>query len=179
MSAWSIIPDHERRSIWDRFDRRFSFHPSVETFPGIREPTPSRTYFVGSAYGSSAHYFKITEGFDDACLRVCSGISTPTGRVLALDWQHECYYFNPLAHDGHWLIPPFPDGDYYIFLSESLDEGWFGHPWEQTVCIFGQRAISSIEIDPPRLLAKPIRQNTHSSTLAAQIHNRGRTRRSI
>lgn len=67
----------------------------------------------------------------------------------------------PPLHNGHWEVPPFPDGDYYIFLSEDFRDGWFGHPWEQTVCIFGQRAVSSLGMGLPKLFINPIRQRIY------------------
>ncbi|RYD34919.1 MAG: DUF2716 domain-containing protein [Verrucomicrobiaceae bacterium] len=161
MSAWTIIPDQELDSIWDRFYNDFDFRPSMGTFPGIREPVPSVTYCLDSVYGTPEHHARMMEGFDDAALRICSAICQPSGRVLALDWQHPCYYFAPALHKGHWEVPPFPDGDYYIFLSEDFRDGWFGHPWEQTVCIFGQRALSSLETGLPMLFTKPVRQRTY------------------
>jgi hypothetical protein len=41
-------------------------------------------------------------------------------------------------------VPIYPDGDYYAFMTEDLLEGTFGHPWEQTLCIMGDRLINSL-----------------------------------
>ncbi|MFB4279141.1 DUF2716 domain-containing protein [Nonomuraea sp. MTCD27] len=38
----------------------------------------------------------------------------------------------------------FPNGDYYVFLSEDRTNGTFGHPWEQTLCIFGTSLIPEL-----------------------------------
>jgi Protein of unknown function (DUF2716) len=40
--------------------------------------------------------------------------------------------------------PPFPNGDYYIFLTEDLTQGTFGHPWEQTFCVFGRDLVGAL-----------------------------------
>ena len=164
MSSWSVIPEHECDPIWDRFYSDFVFSPSVSSFPGIREPVPSVTFSISSAFASPGDPEHITDDLDDVALRVLTSIASPTGRVIALDWQHECFYFSPNHHDGNWMIPTFPNGDYYIFLSEDMTQGWFGHPWEQTICVFGHRAISSLELGLPMLFASPVRRDGHPIT---------------
>ena len=124
------------------------------------EPSPSLTFSLSAAFGDPGDPEHITDDLDDAALRVFSTIATPTGRLIALDWQHQGFYFVPSRFDGHWEIPTFPDGDYYIFISEDFADGWFGHPWEQTICVFGRRAVSSLELRRPTLFTTPIRQQT-------------------
>jgi hypothetical protein len=38
----------------------------------------------------------------------------------------------------------FPNGDYYTFARPDFSEGTFGHPWEQTLCVFGPRLVKTI-----------------------------------
>jgi hypothetical protein len=45
---------------------------------------------------------------------------------------------------AQWPVSPFPDGDYYIFLSEDLTSGTFGHPWEQSLCVFGRVLVDAL-----------------------------------
>lgn len=77
----------------------------------------------------------------DALLEDCHELST-------LDWQHLAYRFVPanqaLTWQVEWKIPIYPDGDYFAFLSEDYAEGTFGHPWEQTICVMGERLIDSL-----------------------------------
>ena len=49
--------------------------------------------------------------------------------------------------------PVFPDGDYSIFLATDLRLGTFGHPWEETLCVFGQPLLDSGVVED---LALPI-----------------------
>ena len=69
-------------------------------------------------------------------------------RLLVLDWQHASCWFWPHRHaaadDETWPVEVFPDGDYYAFLTEDTTEGTFGHPWEQTLCIFGARLMPKL-----------------------------------
>ncbi|WP_406045041.1 DUF2716 domain-containing protein [Micromonospora sp. NBC_00898] len=66
-------------------------------------------------------------------------------RLLVLDWQHTSYHFWPHRQacrpDQEWPIEIFPDGDYYIFLTPDMSCGTFGHPWEQTLCVFGEPLV--------------------------------------
>ena len=159
VNAWSVIPKHECDPIWDRFYANFFFRPSISSFPAIIEPVPSVTYSIATAFASPGDPDHITDDLDDAALRVFSTIAEPSGRVIALDWQHDCYYFEPSLYDGRWVIPALPNGDYYIFVSDDMADGWFGHPWEQTICVFGRRAISSLELALPRLFTLPVRRD--------------------
>lgn len=67
---------------------------------------------------------------------------------LALDWQHPGYRFRPAAQAltwrAEWRVPVYPDGDYFAFLTPDLSEGTFGHPWERTICVIGERMCSSL-----------------------------------
>lgn len=79
-------------------------------------------------------------------------------RLYALDWQHEGYWFYPHGnYPDKGLIPVFPDGDYYIFLAEDFSFGTFGHPWEESLCIFGQPLLNAFAQDPPLLFHDIIR----------------------
>ncbi|WFR71123.1 DUF2716 domain-containing protein [Prescottella defluvii] len=65
-----------------------------------------------------------------------------------MGWQHPGYRFDAAVHtatrDAEWRVPVYPNGDYYIFVREDLSEGTFGHPWERTLCVFGERLVSSL-----------------------------------
>lgn len=38
----------------------------------------------------------------------------------------------------------YPDGDYLAFLTPDYTQGTFGHPWEETLCVMGDRLIASL-----------------------------------
>jgi hypothetical protein len=76
-------------------------------------------------------------------------ITQPEESILALNWHHACYRFNPRLHqvnpkaDGIFKIPFYSNGDYYIFLTEDFENVWFGHPWQETITLIGQRLIEA------------------------------------
>jgi hypothetical protein len=167
MSAWTSIPEKERKAIWDRFYAKFDFKPHTRKFPAIIEPVPSVTYSFARFAAPIAHRNRRMDDPEGdlrhVALRIFATIAKPSGRVVALDWQHECFYFEPRRFSGKWKIPAMPDGDYSIFLSEDMRNGWFAHPWEETICIFGERAIASLEVELPVIFSVPIRKDGRST----------------
>lgn len=67
----------------------------------------------------------------------------PDVELLVLDWNHPAHRLRPanlaLTWRAEWRVPVYPDGDYFAFLTEDLSEGTFGYPWEQTLCVIGER----------------------------------------
>jgi hypothetical protein len=88
--------------------------------------------------------------------------------IYALDWQHPSYKFYPhlpfsLNKFGEWPIPILPNGDYYIFLQRAFNFGVFGHPWEETICVFGEKLLSLLGRNRPLLFSDIIRENGQKS----------------
>ncbi|WP_329623772.1 DUF2716 domain-containing protein [Streptomyces sp. NBC_01255] len=157
------LPEDDYRRVWDRFYEEFAFRPSVNptTWPAIKEPAASATWSL-AALDDDPDY----EGLERlvavvrAALASCVG---PRGTLFALDWQHTSYRFSPQDVGGpgrpRWPLSPYPDGDYYIYLSEDFRLGSFGHPWESSLCLFGEEllAVASTEVD--KVLGPPIRRS--------------------
>jgi len=146
--GWSELESDE--FVWEKFYEIYKFRPSVrpEDWPGIIEPKPSRTFSVQHIYGPD--FGRITKELSTFYLECFKNV-IPKGQLIhVLDWQHPCFNFDP--HAGFdfktmedWPIPPLPNGDYYIFLTESLSDGFFGHPWEQTICVMGEAFVDQLE----------------------------------
>lgn len=160
MDAWCET-DYE--SIWTPFHREFRFRPSTTKWPGFWEPRESVTYHIGHVYGEADHYQQLTLDLSRklvSALRRCVG---PSGFVYALDWQHPTYQFWPHAlfefeGEDDWPIPALPNGDYSIFVAEDLAFGVLGHPWEQTMFVFGGTLLSAFKRDMPNLFDRPVRE---------------------
>ena len=78
--------------------------------------------------------------------------------IYALDWQHDCFIFNPHenipvntewydeSRDCNVYFPTYyPDGDYYAFVSTDYSYGLFGYPWENEIYIVGNKLIELFE----------------------------------
>lgn len=161
VSAWTPIPDYER--YWTPFDAAFSFAPSYAddptnvTHPGITEPPGSVTFSLApiAHTGSTARFWAGVHALNAEVLRAFVNVLPESERLVVLDWQHQGYWFRPHDHavgafspDGiepaAWPVCPFPDGDYYVFLTEDLSAGTFGHPWEQSLCVFGDALADAL-----------------------------------
>lgn len=47
---------------------------------------------------------------------------------------------------------PFPNGDYSIYVPPDLTFGFFAHPWEQSLCVFGASFIEVFNnVKSPRI----------------------------
>ena len=77
--------------------------------------------------------------------------------MYALDWQHDCFIFNPkenipfgyqyydLERDCSVYFPTYyPDGDYHFFISKNWTIGLFGHPWRNELIVTGTPLMQAI-----------------------------------
>lgn len=155
------MTDEERNNVWDSFYRRFDFKPSSRGVdPGIVEPTQSTTYDISQVYGDN--YVRLTKELCHAYADAFRAITPLDSSIFVLDWQHHCYNFFPhrefpFYSEDDWPIPALPNGDYYIFLSRDMSCGAFGHPWQQTICIWGRPLQNALGASLPALLTRPIR----------------------
>ncbi|WP_184203493.1 DUF2716 domain-containing protein [Armatimonas rosea] len=130
-----MLTAEDENLVWERVETvlrpAFNWYDDV---PGILAPAPSRTYTI------TTHYSPEGQAFFAELLRPTFCRMVPSGqRILVLDWQHPCYSVGPhlLVTDTHWPIPVLPDGDHYFFLDDSFRWGTYGHPGQQSLCIFG------------------------------------------
>lgn len=148
----ALFSEPEYDDIWSRFEERFAFRPDTREFPGITEPAGSATWRIGA--------------LDDPRLAgiVHKGLresAEPGEELYWLDWQHVGYRFDPARVDGagpRWPGAVFPNGDYYLYLTGDLRLGTFGHPWEETLCVFGE-LLTRIGAELTAALGPPIRRS--------------------
>ncbi len=167
MEAWEDISvpgfsGGEDEAIWQKFGSQFGF--SISTTPAIFEPSPSVTYFIGPNSDQPDHFDKLLTDLDIRMLAAFRRCVPADGWLYALDAYHPSYRFRPhipfdAAEGNNWRVSVFPNGDYHIFLAPDLRFGLFGHPWEQTMCIFGEELLTALEDDPPLLFSTVIREN--------------------
>ncbi len=140
-AAWERIRSEKYEDFWGPFDARFHFRPKEH--PGITEPAASVTVDLTPIFaGTPAEFAAGQSAVNAVALAAMTRVFAATDRLVVLDWQHASWWFRPQLHaiadDQQWPIPVFPDGDYYAFLAEDMSTGTFGHPWEQTLCVWGK-----------------------------------------
>jgi hypothetical protein len=164
--AWIALPHHRSGRIWDRFDADFRFRPSVrpEDWPSFDEPAPSITWNIGHLLSEFYpwHDPRATP-YNLALLQALRECLSDDESVIALDWQRSAYEFFPHRFRGsetarNWCIPALPSGEYHLFLTEDFRLGSLGHPWEQTLCIFGEGFVEAYRRLTPLTNDRIIRQ---------------------
>jgi len=143
--AFTVLDSVEYEHYWGLVDVKLGFHPSTRPsdWPSFREPEDSIKWSVAPLLNDFA------ERFVDAEIELATQLTAAAGKVrgsdyflVSLDWQHPGYRFvpeeaTPPTRETSWSIPVLPDGDYYLYLAADLRFGWLTHPWEQTVCCYG------------------------------------------
>jgi hypothetical protein len=141
----------EYAEVWDTFESAFKFHPSVNgPFPAISEPACSVTFRLNADYTE--------EQLDElgAAIRLAFAESgSPSDEIYYLDWQHDSF-IGTISSMPAWMNG-YPDGDYASLLRKDLQSGTFGHPWEGSICFFGDAFVNEILRLRPAMLDKPIR----------------------
>jgi Protein of unknown function (DUF2716) len=173
-SGWQALPGDEHDRVWDMFETTFRFQPSMNPahWPGIVEPSPSVTWDLALDRGEVVdgwHKGRWSWGVDDVRVNMVliaawKSILAPSDWLYVLDWQHPGYRCWP-----HRVGPPntpntmpvgaFPDADYYVYLSPELRLGTFGHPWEASLCVWGDQLIDAVATVDRDCLTHILRRN--------------------
>ncbi|MBI4836657.1 MAG: DUF2716 domain-containing protein [Candidatus Abawacabacteria bacterium] len=171
MRAWKSLDKEigglSHKDVWESFNEMFEFNPSIysEDWPSIIEPKPSITYDISTAYyNGNENYLVLEKDLSVKTLVAFRECLFREDKLYVLNWEHPSYLFYPygsfdFTNSEEWLIPVFPNGDYYIFLAEDFSFGLFGHPWEQSICVFGTKLISAFEKYKPLLFTSILRSN--------------------
>ncbi|WP_326999983.1 DUF2716 domain-containing protein [Dactylosporangium sp. NBC_01737] len=147
MEGWDVAPPDRYDELWAPFIARYGFVPGA--VPAIDEPTPSVTFDLSGFFTAAEQSaFTATERAVNAlALLAMTRVFGPDERVVALDWEHDCHWFHPhvqaVSAEPLWRLVV-PNGDYYAFVSEDASTGTFGHPWEQTLCVFGRPMLDAL-----------------------------------
>jgi len=148
------LVNSEYSEVWDNFEKKFSFRPSVNgPFPAIKEPDDSITFLLAWDHDDA-----MIDELRNAIFSALAACAIEAQEFYYLDWQHECYALDIKTSAETW-INGFPDGDYAIFLSKDMSVGTFGHPWEYSICIFGEAFAKAIIKQKPAMLEKVIRNS--------------------
>ncbi|WP_410580414.1 DUF2716 domain-containing protein [Amycolatopsis sp. lyj-108] len=148
------LPGPEYTRVWNRFFADFSFRAGNDPllWPGIAEPPGSVTWRL-AALDKHPEY----QLLDWMVSVIREGLTSCADELYALDWHHESYRLATTAKD--WPLSPFPDGDYHIYLTPDFRLGTFGHPWEYTICVFGEELVTAISAELTLILGKPLRRS--------------------
>ncbi|THA28869.1 DUF2716 domain-containing protein [Streptomyces sp. A1547] len=146
--------------LWDRLFTGFDFKPNTTSLPAISAPVPSAVWHL------HAHHRPVPDLPEQIDAIVQRGLLTATEPgefIYWLDWQHDGYRYDPRRTDLPGRPPrpgkgAYPNGDYYLHLTDDLRLGTFGHPWEQTLTVWGPPLLAAVEAELTELLGEPVRR---------------------
>jgi hypothetical protein len=149
--AWRPVDDLESRALWDRFTSLYRFRASGgRPIPVIDEPTPSVTFDLSSPDGGIAD--GLIERLQSETLACFATEFSEVVELYVLDWQHQTFALKAsfeLQDDSpkdeiNGYPTVYPNGDYYAYLTPDLRNGTFGHPWEHSLCVIGERLVRTL-----------------------------------
>ncbi|QBG58399.1 hypothetical protein D2M30_4100 [Bacillus amyloliquefaciens] len=128
-------------------------------FASIKPPKPFQVFNVSQGFNDEKGNISFLEDAEVQILKAFQSCTLKQEFIYALDWQHECYLFNPHApidkdEFGEWLVPVIPNGDYCFFIHQDFQWGLSGDPRQQTITVFGSTLIRAIERNAPVLFQK-------------------------
>lgn len=144
-----IIKDKdEYQKIWDILFSDWAFAPSVDSGKTwLRPKGLFRTYHLLEKWDETQ------EALVNRILR-----EVVAEELYALDWQHDCFTFDPNENipagysyfdkerNCSVFFPEYyPDGDYHFFASKDWKYGLYGHPWRKELIVVGEELILAIE----------------------------------
>ena len=146
MRNFKPLDEFEYNKVWGRFRKLFRFKPSMSYFPAITTDTPQLKFDISEGFSSKFS----AEQLEEVVIKIFKDITDPGERIYALNWQHESYDVDPREQmdkdeTGEWVIPVFPNGEYFIFLTKDFNNVWFGHPWEETITLIGDEIVNHPE----------------------------------
>jgi len=103
-----------------------------KTWPAIEEPAGSVTIDLSPVFARDDRGFGADEApVNDLVLDALTETLPHDCRLVALDWNPPAYWFWPHRQatlDEPWRVPAFPNGDYFILLTEDLSQAPSGIP---------------------------------------------------
>lgn len=153
--GWREMSHGQMDEEWKEYEKRTERQGEFIT------PTPSVTWDISPIYLRGKEHLERLES--DLTLKALKALKKCTRlgeELLALDWNHPCYFFDPHGGvvDGHpdsWAVPVLPNGDHYIFLAQDFRFGILGNCVEMTMCVFGQELLDAFATDAPLIFKKP------------------------
>jgi hypothetical protein len=137
---------------WAPFDEHFDFKPDFHerAQPAIRlRPDCLMLDLADLCADAGPRIAAGTAAITAAALRAFVWLAGD-GEMVALDWNHGAYRYSPtelaVAHLDHleWPVGIFPNGDYCAHMEPDLRWGTFGHPWQQSLVVWGADLVDSL-----------------------------------
>jgi hypothetical protein len=137
---------------WAPFNERFDFKPDFyeRGQPAILLPPDCVVLDLAGLFADPGPRIAAgTAAITAAALRAFVELAVDD-EMVALDWNHGAYRYSPaqlaVSHIDYleWPVAIVPNGDYYAHMEPNLAWGTFGHPWQQSLCLWGTDLLDSL-----------------------------------
>jgi hypothetical protein len=155
--AWEKLDDPSNDRHWRRFEVDFGFRHSIHptNWPGIAEPAGSITYDLTATHQAWDDDRAAWERAERTLERWALESFARAGdrEILVLSLNHDGYLVRNVAvgseWDDTWPALVSAVGEYTVVSSTDFARGVFAHPWEKTLCVFGDRLLKYATLDRP------------------------------
>ncbi|WP_433206804.1 DUF2716 domain-containing protein [Dactylosporangium sp. CS-047395] len=110
------------------------------------DPRPSVTFDLRGFFRSDvpAEFTAAARAVDDLVLLAFVRVLPAGAALLVLNWEHASHRLRP--HERTEPLPWFavPNGDHYVVGTEDFAMGTRGHPWEQTLRVWGEPLLETL-----------------------------------
>ena len=150
--GWLSLTDAEEIALEAQLRDRFPIRPESQP------PEPYVVWDLSAVYLSSQTFDSLETDLNLNALCALRECTAPGESILAVDWQHPCFSFEPHAFPStgdpyKWAVPFLPDGLISFFLPRDFRFGIICIP-HSTICIYGKRLLDAFETNHPALLSK-------------------------
>jgi Protein of unknown function (DUF2716) len=152
MKNWKILSDVIKEKTWSYIYDVLGFHPNCFETKLNNIPFPNRCFNIKEVFESSAFKSSYDEFHQFAVY--CFQAIAPNNVIYAMDWQHDCYSFNPYLpfeknefykrYENEWPIPFFPEADHYFFMTVDCLNGFFIDGINFNIYIWGEHLMEVI-----------------------------------
>lgn len=149
LTTFDIWHPVDGTDIWNRFNQRFAFKANYyeRRKPAIRLDRRCLVIDLAPIYeGPMEENAANEERLDHTAFQAFADLAGD-GELVAIDWQHQTFRYSPRAHvnaNTRCAVSVLPDGDYYGHMTEDLRWGTFGHPWQQTLTLWGDDLVATL-----------------------------------
>ncbi len=175
-AAWEPLSRVADEPAWYWVHDKLRFWPSTfaHDWPGFHEPCPSAAWDLSTGeYDRASAEFRLgpyaVEEHDvaRAVLAALQEVTAEDDWLWVLHWQHQSFKFWPhrMQQNAPWPVSVFPRGDYHLFLAADFSYGTLGHPWERTLCVFGENLLPAVEKHADGILTNQLRRDGQPSAL--------------
>lgn len=147
--GWEGIPQSDETAI------KAAWIANLEPAVGVNVPGPSRRWKHISTRELGECADELEAEFTMKILAAFRRCTQPGERLLAIDWQHSWYYFNPhapisVATRDEWAMPVLPDIDSYNYVAADFRFGVLtGYDECWSLSLFGIELLAAFASDPP------------------------------